>query len=418
MNKTRTLSVFLRVAAVWIGLAGLSGRTTDAQPPFQGAPVIVVPNLVAYWSMDSASGSTVADLSPSGNNGMLSGAALIDTGNKATVPTGNPASLGLAAGNGDMMTVSDSSSLSLTGALTIAAWIRPTLAAGGTQHGIIEKFDGGGTNGYNLRLSSNNDLGFTIYGPSGGKGISTAGRPPTATNVWSHVAGVYNPTPGAGNPQMVQYRDAVQDALASNTPGYVIEPVPAPADGVSELHVGADYGTNRFGGNIDEVRIYNRALNSTEIQILHDGQPAATGLVASGVAGAINLSWTAPAGSLTTPTYSILRGTSSGTYTTVVNGVSGTTYSDTSVTAGTPYFYVVVAVTVMASANSNESSATSGAGAPPPPPPPPPAPRTSKSGNENDPCGCGTAGPIGLSGGVVGAMLLAALLLASSRRPT
>jgi MYXO-CTERM domain-containing protein len=416
MKRTTAFSFFLRAAAAGMALAGLCGRTTFAAlPAAQSAPLIVVPNLVGYWSMDGATGGVVSDLSGSGNNGTLSGAAAIDTTNKASVPAGNPASLSLTGAVGDRLVVGDSASLSITGALTLAAWIRPTIAPGGNQHGILEKFDGGGANGYSLRLSSNNDLGFTIYSATGGQGISTSGRPPTPTGTWTHVAGVFSPT---GNPQMVEYRDGNVDALTSSSPGYVIEPVASPTNGSAPLHIGSDYGSNVLGGNIDEVRIYNRALNSAEIGILNTMvQPTAGTLLANGFGPNAVLSWgpASNAGSVNV-TYTVLRGPSAGVYDTAFNGINALTYTDTPATSGT-YYYTVVAVSVIPSAPQTAVQVTT-TSTPPPPPPPPPAPRTSKVGKENDPCGCGSAAPPASWAGLLGAALLAAVLSMRPQRRT
>lgn len=385
MNITRIVSLLLRVGAVSGALVGLVWQSPPARSAvpavLQAAPAIPVPNMMAYWALDSATGGITADGSGNANNGTLTGAAAISTANKAAVPAGNPASLAISGTANDIVTVPDSASLSITGSFTLAAWIRPTLAAdpvNGTQHGIIEKWDWNGSaavNGYMLRLDRENNLSFAVCGPTGNSGISTRPRA-IPTNVWTHVAATYNSTSGA----ISTWVGGVEDFTTGTAPA-------APGNGTAELHIGADYGANRFGGNIDEARIYNRQLNVTEIGILRDGQPAPTGLVATGGSSQNQLSWTAAAGAAT---YSVLRGTSTGTYDTVFNNISGTTYTDTTPTPGTPYFYVVVAVSVMASGYSNEQTATAN-NTPPPPPPPPPAPRTQEVGSENNPCGCGSA---------------------------
>jgi cellulose 1,4-beta-cellobiosidase len=71
----------------------------------------------------------------------------------------------------------------------------------------------------------------------------------------------------------------------------------------------------------------------------------------------IGLSWTASAGS---GAYSVERSTTSGgPYTTIHTGVTGTTWTDTGLTDGTTYYYVLTAVnTSGGSAPSAEASAT------------------------------------------------------------
>jgi hypothetical protein len=282
------------------------------------------------------------------------------------------------------------------------------------QEGIIEKYDQAPLgNGYSLRLDSAEFFSFSVYSGTTQKGISTTG---SATpfrgadlNTWNHVAGVYNPT---GAPQMLIYKNGNRDATTSANAGQ--EPVAAPTDGSEALQIGKDYGANAFNGNIDEVRIYSRALNDAEVGVLNTMvQPAAGTLSGGGLGGQAILNWGAAsnAGSVNI-VYNVLRGTSPGVYDTVINVGNVTTYTDTPPASGT-YYYNVVAISVIPSAYQTEVSATVTT-APPPPPPPPPAPRTSKVGNENDPCGCGSTVPPG-SAGLLGALVMAAVLLLPRR---
>lgn len=84
--------------------------------------------------------------------------------------------------------------------------------------------------------------------------------------------------------------------------------------------------------------------------------PAApTNLQAAAGAGQVSLTWTAVSGATS---YSVYRGTSSGTETLLASGVATATYLDTSVVAGTTYYYQVTASNVGGeSSKSNEASA-------------------------------------------------------------
>lgn len=95
---------------------------------------------------------------------------------------------------------------------------------------------------------------------------------------------------------------------------------------------------------------------------------APTGLTATAASTtSINLSWTAPAGTVTG--YNVYRGTTAGGESaTPINGatlITATTYSDTGLTAGTTYYYVVRAVNGAGpSPASAEASATTQTAAP------------------------------------------------------
>src|SRR5438876_618335 len=86
--------------------------------------------------------------------------------------------------------------------------------------------------------------------------------------------------------------------------------------------------------------------------------PAPTGLTTSTASTSqINLSWTASSGATS---YNVLRSTTSGgPYTSIASGVITTSYTNTGLSAGTTYYYVVQAVDAGGtSANSSPASAT------------------------------------------------------------
>ena len=85
--------------------------------------------------------------------------------------------------------------------------------------------------------------------------------------------------------------------------------------------------------------------------------PAApTGLTATGGNAQINLSWTASSGATS---YNVKRSTTSGSGYTTVASPAGTSYTNTGLTNGTTYYYVVTAVNANGeSGNSNQASAT------------------------------------------------------------
>jgi hypothetical protein len=103
-------------------------------------------------------------------------------------------------------------------------------------------------------------------------------------------------------------------------------------------------------------------------QLLVTGEdiaPAApTNLVATAGSGQVGLSWTASSGATS---YSVRRSTTTGTgYALLASGLNTTSYTDTNVTAGTTYYYVVTASKSSPAAESGystEVSATPGSSA-------------------------------------------------------
>jgi hypothetical protein len=84
--------------------------------------------------------------------------------------------------------------------------------------------------------------------------------------------------------------------------------------------------------------------------------PAPTGLAATPGNAQVALTWNASTGATS---YNVKRGTATGGPYTTINSPSTTSYTDTTVTNGTPYYYVVSAVNSAGeSANSSQVSAT------------------------------------------------------------
>ncbi|MCZ8520327.1 MULTISPECIES: endo-1,4-beta-xylanase [Paenibacillus] len=93
--------------------------------------------------------------------------------------------------------------------------------------------------------------------------------------------------------------------------------------------------------------------------------PAPAGLTASAGNAQASLSWSASAGAAS---YTVKRAaTSGGPYTTVAAGVTGTSYTDTGLTNGTTYYYVVTAVNEAGSSPSTAPVSVTPAGTAPQP---------------------------------------------------
>src|SRR5262249_8111880 len=127
--------------------------------------------LAGYWKMEEGAGLTTADATANGNMGSLVNATWAAAGAitcaaappppppppppPATAATG-PA-LGFNGANSSVQ-IPDSPAVSVTGPITVEAWIKR--AATGVQHSIVEKYGCTGVGGYVLRVTASDKLLF------------------------------------------------------------------------------------------------------------------------------------------------------------------------------------------------------------------------------------------------------------------
>jgi len=166
----------------------------------------------------------------------------------------------------------DSASLSISGQLTIDAWINPNTVSSNQE--IVNKYDtcdGKEQRSYALGVRAGGEIQFCVYN---GQSDPNAYHCVQTTNgitpgVFTHVAGTFDPATQA----MKIYVNGV-DTLAPVLPGSV--DVNVVFDSFTPVDIGrlfcagsinngpADY----FGGLIDEVEIFNRVLSPSEIQAI------------------------------------------------------------------------------------------------------------------------------------------------------
>ena len=156
-------------------------------------------------------------------------------------------------GASDYTTSADSASLSVTGTLTIEAWVKPQKT--GSEQTIIGKWDETTANddrSYRLYITSGNKFAFSVSSNGTAAGVTTITGSTTtvAVNTWYHVAGVYNPTGTT--------LDLYVNGTSDNTQ---VTSGPASIDNnASLLYLGAKENTSGsadtfFTGIIDEVRV-------------------------------------------------------------------------------------------------------------------------------------------------------------------
>lgn len=214
--------------------------------------------LVAHWRFNDKDSLIAGD--SSGNNHALALATNMDPAT-AWPPGYLGDSLKFDGSSGYAQTTADADLLAAKNDLTIAFWVRPAasqqagatildanhLANGGQNYAIVQSATGG-PNSYAFVYQS----GGTTVGDTPLSSLFTT----LTADTWQHFAVVKIGT------TLMHYRNG--RAIGS------LSPVPnSLANASAPIRVGASMGTGgHFGGQIDDMRIYNRALLPGEIEAL------------------------------------------------------------------------------------------------------------------------------------------------------
>lgn len=221
------------------------------------------PSLVAAYHCNESTGTVLTDVSGRGNNGAVPAGAWSASGRFGAALSLN--------GTSHMVTVPDSASLDLTNGMTLEAWVYPT-ATTDWQTVLIKETNNGLAYALYARVDSAKPGGYIN---TGGGDVFTSGNPAVPLNAWTHVALTFN-----GSVLRLYVNGTLRSS--TNITGSMI------LSG-SPLRIGGNVVWGEFfKGQIDEIRVYNRALTATEIVTDRD-TPVTAGA-------------TAPTISLTSPT--------------------------------------------------------------------------------------------------------------------
>ena len=218
-------------------------------------PVALADNPIAYWRLGETTG-TVAHDYWGGHDGEYRGVALgvsgfsvIDSDKAARVGPGPNSYVGGISG-----TAIDFSGTNST--FTLEAWVNgPPEQVNGAA--VICKGTGGGGEQFNVDVVNGN-FRFYIYDATGRAQVATTAVGPD--DIWQHVVAVYD-QPGA---TMLVYVNGVE---AGNFTPSVAGPRPSThpvSIGSRRGGVDPNYDLN-FIGSIDEVAIYNTALDANQV---------------------------------------------------------------------------------------------------------------------------------------------------------
>jgi len=200
---------------------------------------------IAAYSFDEGTGSAAFDASDHLNDGIISGASWTTQGR-----FGHALSFD---GNGDWVTVADDPSLDLSSGMTLEAWVYPTAAPGGGAWQPLLLKEGDGIEAYYLYLQSDGASNQPLAGMYIDDWQDVGGETNLPLNTWTHLAMTYD-----GSTLRFYINGEEVGSEAQSGP---IQSSSGP------LRIGGTIWGAYFQGRIDEVRIYDRALNVGEIWV-------------------------------------------------------------------------------------------------------------------------------------------------------
>ena len=238
----------------------VNSRTAEGEVVFgAGDQKALSDGLVGYWKMDEASGNATDS----------SGVGTTLTNNESVGFVGGKYgnSADLIASSSQFFSAADNPALSVTGDLTISAWINPDSVTAATQFVIAGKWEGElesyllAQYGDEIRLYLNDPANYV-----------TTDSANLTTGNWYQITAVYE---SAKSSAEIYINGARQSVTVSGT---LPSSIP---DTASQFAIGAentsDVAENFYDGQIDEVRVYNRALAEEHVSRLYQWAPGPVG---------------------------------------------------------------------------------------------------------------------------------------------
>jgi glucose/arabinose dehydrogenase/PKD repeat protein len=220
----------------------LRGLTLVLALYFAGAmPAHAAGGLVAAYGFNEGTGTAVADASGTGNAGVTSSTSWTGAGRFGSALSFN--------GTSSRVTIADSASLDLSTGMTLEAWVNPS-SLGSAWRTVAFKQ---ATAGMVYALYADNGGGRPTGQVDIGGEQNAIGTAQLPAGTWSHVATTYD----GGTLRL--YVNGTQVASKAQTGAIPASSSPLQLGGNS---IWGEY----FGGLLDEVRVYNRALSPAEIQ--------------------------------------------------------------------------------------------------------------------------------------------------------
>ncbi len=238
-----------RLVAIATGALVLTG----VAPVAMASTGLNTTGLVGAWNLNEGSGTSVADSSGHGNNGVLSGDA-------QWVPGHEGAALKFNGGFAQVEVTRDSS-LEPPDTVTVSAWVKNAGSPGDYSYILAKGATGCIAASYGLYTGPNGGIEFYI---SRSKGTVYARSPDGGTGIWDgnwhFVVGTFDGT------TIRLYVDGVEVGSGTVYPGAIEYLLPDSNDLFIGNYPGCEM--HEFVGAIDDVTVWERALSAAEVPVL------------------------------------------------------------------------------------------------------------------------------------------------------
>jgi hypothetical protein len=215
----------------------------DSITPTSYVSGVTADNPAGYWRLGETSGATAVD-STGGSNGSYVNGATLGAPSLLASDSGNAAAR--FDGVNDFVAIPNTTALSLTSAVTVEAWVKPSaIPASGAFATVVTKAEA-----YSLQFNGPR-LEFTIIQSGVRHRVQAAAGAVTSGNIY-HVVGTYD-----GSTQRL-YINGSQAASAGLTG--------AISTNTNPVRIASWDGSGEYlSGVVDEVAIYSTALSSARV---------------------------------------------------------------------------------------------------------------------------------------------------------
>lgn len=266
MKKINAIFKTIKIAT----FAGVLLCASITAPPASAQDITT--GLVGHWKLDETTGTTIIDESGNGNTGTWTSDDSPATVKSSAGMVGNAISFDDLD---DGVSLGDNDNFDMTGtnAFTVSAWVKPALTA--EDNGTATIFARGDTNAgpsgvvYNFFINSANRWQSEISDGTSEAGIfSEVGT--VDFGQWQHMTLTWDGT------DFILYKNATVLENSSN-PGFILHDGGFGNSGETGFGYEARQNAHHFDGDLDEMRVYNRALTASDVETLYSQTGAQNG---------------------------------------------------------------------------------------------------------------------------------------------